>query len=588
MNTPAHSSRFLRYRWLPFMKWLPQTNRSSLKADFIAGLTGSIVVLPQGVAFAAIAGMPPEYGLYAGMIPAIIAALFGSSRHLVSGPTTAASVVMFTALAPLAPPGSIDYVALALTLTLMVGLLELALGLAKMGVLVNFISHSVIVGFTAGAAVVIAEKQIPNFFGLTIESETNLFQMLSKIPSEGSLYVTSVALITLLSGIYSPKIFPKIPNLIVGLLVGSLVGVGLNHLYGESVTHIITVGALPDGLPPLSVPQFSLDTLRELAIPAFAVTLFALTEAVSIGRSMAARDGYRIDGNQEFIGQGLSNIGGAFFSGFVATGSFNRSAMNYQSGAKSPLAAVFAGVFLMGIVVAVAPLAAYLPKAVMAGLLFLVAWKLIDWVQIRHILKASKRESSVLLVTAITAVVLDLELAIFSGVILSLVLYMERTSKPSITKVAPNPLLPKNAFTTGHQLAQCPQLAFSRVNGSLFFGNLDHVQKSLDKIRDDSPEQKHLAILSRGINFVDLQGGEVLVNEARKRKEDNGGLYLISVSDSLWNSLEGCGCLDEMNASHVFQSKGAAIHGIYQKLDKSICAQCDKRIFKECGKKPEA
>jgi len=307
---------------------------------------------------------------------------------------------------------------------------------------------------------------------------------------------------------------------------------------------------------------------------------------VSIGRSLAARGGYRIDGNQEFIGQGLSNIAGSFFSGYVATGSFNRSGVNYEAGARTPLAAVFAGLLLMVIVLLVAPLASYLPKAAMAGVLFLVAYGLIGFKEIRHIAGASRRESSVLAITFLSALFLDLEFAIFAGVLLSLVLYLERTSKPRLVTLAPDPALPEHAFSSGPLVTQCPQLRFLRIDGSLFFGSVAHVEQAFDRMRENHPRQKHLAILADGINFVDLQGGETLAREAERRKADGGGFYLVNVKQGLWEALERCHCLDATGARNVFQSKEAAIRGIFQKLDKDVCAGCDKRIFRECRSVP--
>jgi len=575
-----------RWGWLmPFTAWLPGVGRTEMKADMVAALTGAIVVLPQGVAFATIAGMPPEYGLYAGMVPAMIAALFGSSKHLVSGPTTAASVVLFSSLSILAIPGSVDYVALALTLTFMVGLLELALGLGRLGALVNFISHSVVVGFTAGAALLIAAKQLKHFFGVEMDSGGHFHDILIQFghhAAEVNLPATMVALATLFIGIAVKIWVPKVPYMIAAMLGGSLISVAMNAVLGADTTGIATVGALPATLPPLSAPSLTLDNIKHLAPSALAVTLFALTEAVSIGRSLAARGGYRIDGNQEFIGQGLSNIAGSFFSGYVATGSFNRSGVNFEAGARTPLAAVFAGVMLMGIVLLVAPLASYLPKAAMAGVLFLVAWGLIDFKQIGRILHASKRETSVFLVTFLSALFLELEFSIFAGVLLSLVLYLERTSKPRVVSLAPDPRRPKRAFASDPEVEQCPQLRFIRVDGSLFFGSVAHVEQVFDSLRADYPEQKHLALIADGINFVDLQGGEALAHEVEKRRYSGGGFYLINVKKGLWDALERCGCMDATGARNVFQAKDAAIHGIYQKLDRSVCATCTKRIFSEC------
>ncbi len=586
-----HLSRSSLRHLLPFLTWLPTVGKRDLKADFLAGLTGAVVVLPQGVAFATIAGMPPEYGLYAGMIPAVIAALFGSSRHLVSGPTTAASIVLFSSLSALAVPGSPDYVTLALTLTFMVGALELALGLARMGALVNFISHSVVVGFTAGAAILIAAKQLKNFFGIEIARGGHLHDILLQFAAQlGEInpWVTTVAMVTLLTGIGVKRWAPRMPYMIVAMVAGSVLAWLMNrYAGGVSVTGIHTVGALPQTLPPLSAPDLSLSVIKDLAPAALVVTLFALTEAVSIGRSLAARSGQRIDGNQEFIGQGLSNLFGSFFSGYVATGSFNRSGLNYQAGARTPLAAVFAGLLLMVIVLLVAPLAAYLPNAAMAGILFLVAWGLIDFQEIRHILKSSKRETSVLAVTFFGALFLELETAIFAGVLLSLVLYLERVSRPRIVSRAPDPRLPKHAFSSDPDLPQCPQLKLIRIDGSLFFGSVNHVQEAFDRLREHEPERKHLAIVAQGINFVDLQGGEALAEEARRRRQAGGALYLINVKQGLWDTLDRCGCLDEVCVRNVFQSKTAAIRAIYQKLDHGICATCEQRIFHECGPKPD-
>jgi len=576
--------------WLyPFATWLPRVTRTDLKADLLAAVTGAIVVLPQGVAFATIAGMPPQYGLYAGMVPAIVAALFGSSRHLVSGPTTAASVVLFSSLSLLAVPGTPDYVTLALTLTFMVGVMELALGLARMGALVNFISHSVVVGFTAGAAVLIAVKQLKYFFDVSLDSGGHVHDILIRFVGQAAdinPYATVVAVATLAAGILVRRFLPRIPYMLAAMLVGGLTAVLLDSVLGPEVTRIAAIGALPASLPPLSAPSLTLNHIRELAPAALAVTLFALTEAVSIGRALGARGGYRIDGSQEFIGQGLSNIAGAFFSGYVATGSFNRSAVNYEAGARTPLAAVLAGGLLMLVVLFVAPLASYLPKPTMAAVLFLVAWGLIDRAEIRHIIRASGRETAVLAVTFFSALFLDLEFAIFAGVLLSLVLYLERTSKPRLVTMAPDAGLPNRAFSSDPGIPQCPQLRLLRIDGSLFFGAVPHLESYLARLRQTHPEQKHLAVIADGINFVDLQGGEALAKEAQRRRADGGGFYLINVKQGLWEALERCGCLDADGVRNLFQSKEAAIRGIFQKLDRSVCAGCTKRIFRECKTLP--
>ena len=564
-------------------------NRDSMKADVMAGLTGAIVVLPQGVAFAVIAGMPPEYGLYTAMVPAVIAALFGSSWHLVSGPTTAASLVLFASLSVFAEPTTEQYVALAITLTFMVGVTQIVMGWARLGTLVNFISHSVVIGFTAGAAILIASNQIKHFFGVEIPRGLHFHQILLHFGAQLHLinpYVTAVGVATLASGILVKRYVPKIPYMIVAMVAGSLVSVLLDAIYGSNVTHLKTVGALPASLPPLSMPDFSVSTLKELAPAVLAVTLLALTEAISIARSIAVKTGQHIDSNQEFIGQGLSNVVGSFFSAYVATGSFNRSGVNYQAGAKTPIAAVLSGLLLVGVVLAVAPLAAYLPNAAMAGILFLVAWGLIDFHHIKKIFQASNSDFTVLAVTFIATLTLELEFAIMLGVILSLVVYLSRTSRPRVLTRVPDPKAPKRAFVTDSRLPECPQFKIVRIDGSLFFGAISHVSETLRLFREQAPGQKHLLLVASGINFIDVAGAELLAQEAQNYRQIGGRLYFYRIKEGVCGPLRRGGYIKEIGDENMFDSKTEAISEIFAKLDKDICARCDKRIFKECQSVP--
>lgn len=576
----------------PFLLWWPEVNRTTLRADAMAALTGTVVVLPQGVAFATIAGMPPEYGLYAAMIPAAVAALFGSSRLLVSGPTTPASIVVFSSLIGLADPGTADYVAYALTLTFMVGVIELTLGIVRLGTLVNFISHSVVVGFTAGASVLIAVSQLDKFFGIDIPRGLHLpqtllyfFQHLGDIHP----YATAVGLTTLLSGIYFRRHFPRIPYMILALIAGTVVAWLISRfLYvGGPAPGIQVVGALPATLPPLSTPDFDLGVIKDLAPAALAVTLFALTEAVSISRSLAARSGELVDGNQEFIGQGLSNVLGSFFSSYVSTGSFNRSAVNQEVGAKTPLAAAITGLLLMVVVLFVAPLLAFLPNAAMAGILFLVGFGIIDFKHIRKIVRASRSDSIVLWGTFLATLFLALDFAIILGVFLSLVTYLHRASRPVVRVRVPDPRLPKQRFSTDPSLPECPQLKIVRIDGPLFFGAVNYVAERLRVIAKHYGAQKHLLILARTISFIDVAGAEMLAREARLRREAGGQLYFHQLQEGARTLLEEGEYLDDVPDENFFATKGEAIASIFERLDRGICVRCDKRIFNECRAVPK-
>lgn len=572
------------YKLFPFMRWWPSVNGSTARDDAMAGLTGALIVLPQGVAFATIAGLPPEYGLYAAMMPAIIAALFGSSWHLVSGPTTAISIAVFASVSPFAHPGSPEFISLVLTLTFMTGVFQLILGLARMGVLVNFISHTVVIGFTAGAAMLIAGSQIKNFFGLDIPRGTPFFEILSLFAhkiNEIDPYVTSVSVLTLASGILVKRFFPRFPYMIAAMLVGSFAALALNAKYGVDVTHIKTVGALPAGLPPLSAPDFSFATLNQMLFPALIITMLALTEAVSISRAIATKSGQHIDGNQEFVGQGLSNVVGSFFSSYASSGSFNRSGVNYAAGARTPLAAVFASLFLVVILLLVAPLAAYLPNAAMAGILFLVAWGLIDFHHISLLPKISRQETVVLWVTLIGTLV-DLEKGIFFGIALSLVFYLYRTSRPALEPVLPDPDPASYHYTPLDGRPECPQIKMMRINGSIFFGAVAHLQQQLQELEETEPDRKHLIVMASGINFVDLAGAEFLAEAARQRRKIGGSLSFYRMKDSLADTLRGGHFMEEIGEDNLFPAKTRPAEILYPKLDNEICRNCPVRAFTIC------
>ncbi len=576
-------------RAFPFLRWGRRVDRESLRGDAVAGLTGALVVLPQGVAFATIAGLPPEYGLYSAILPAVVAALFGSSWHLVSGPTTAISIVVFAAVSPLAEPGTETYVRLALTLTFMVGMLQLALGVARVGTLVNFISHTVVVGFTAGAGLLIASSQLKAFFGVDMPRGASFYHNVRAfIAHAGDIdpWVTSVAAATLLTAVLARRWLPRLPYMIVAMLVGSIAGAVLNAVVGQDTTHLRTVGALPRALPPLSAPRFDFDVMHQLWGNALAVTMLALTEAVSIARAVAVRSEQRIDGNQEFIGQGLSNVVGSFFSSYASSGSFNRTGLNYEAGARTPLAVVFASAFLAVTILLVAPLAAYLPTAAMAGILFVVAWSLVDVRHIRSIVRASRSETVILAATFLATLLVDLEVAIYVGVTASFVFYLGRTSRPLVRAVVPHPRDPKRRFLASQGLPECSQLKIVEVRGSLFFGAVDHVQHRLQQIEEENPRQKHILIIADCINFADLAGAEMLAREARRRRRAGGGLYLLGVKERTGEVLRSGGYLLEIGPENVFTSKAAAIEQIDKKLDKSVCQLCGRRIFKECPTAP--
>ncbi|MCV6637751.1 SulP family inorganic anion transporter [Candidatus Albibeggiatoa sp. nov. NOAA] len=566
----------------PFLHWLPKLNNQTIQADLIAGITNAIIVLPQGVAYALIAGMPPEYGLYAAIIPAIIAALFGSSYHLISGPTVAMSIVVFSSISIYAEPGSSQFIQMALTMTFLAGVFQLMLGMARLGTLVNFVSHSVVIGFTAGAAIIIATSQLKNVFGVHVPSGESFIHTwidLIKALPETNYYTLSIAIVTFIVAFGFKKYAPKWPGMLFAMVIGGLMA----YFMDAEANGIKLVGEIPASLPPLSLPDFSIQTIKQLAPGALAIAVLGLVEAVSIARAVATRSHQQIDGNQEFIGQGLSNIGGAFFSSYAASGSFTRTGVNYESGAKTPLAAIFAGISLALIVLLIAPLTAYVPIPSMAGILLLVSYGLIDFHHIKAIMVTSRSEMATLVVTFFATLFLELEFAIYAGVMLSLVIYLNRTSKPKMVVLAPDTDDISRRFTNIEKkpLPQCPQVQVERLDGSLFFGAVSYVSKKWQEV-----EKKHLLIMSNGINFVDVAGVETIVQEAKRRQAIGGGLYFVNMKAEARKLLEKPEYAKLISDEHIFDSKTEAVQGIFIRLDKDICRKCPHRVFHECQSIP--
>jgi len=571
--------------FLPFLRWWPRVDRRTTRDDLIAGFTGALLGLPQGVAFALLAGLPPEYGLYAAMLPPALSALFGSSWHMIAGPTNAVAILLFASLSSLAAPGSADYIGLVLTVTLLTGVFELAMGVARLGGLVNFISHTVIIGFSTGAAILIAVSQIRPFFGVAIPGNASFFETLrhffTHLPDVNP-WVTAVGVFTLVFGLFAKRYVPRVPYMISATVAGSLFALVLDQWLGNTVTGIRTVGALPAHLPPFTVPDLSMDTVRKVAPIALANTILALTLAISVGRSLGIRSGQRIDSNQEFIGQGISNIAGGFFSSFPSAGSFNRSGANYEAGAKTPLAAVYSSLFLVAIVLVVAPLAAYLPLASVAAILFLVAHGLVDVRRMRAIARTSRTESAVMFVTLFAALFLGLQTAIYAGVLLSLMLFLNQAAHPGILDVKPVYSSGVFHFDADTGLPDCPQLEILRINGSIFFGAVEHVEDALHDGDKAHLPRKHLLIVASGINMVDISGAEMLAREARRRRALGGGLYFYFMKDAVRDLLRRGGYLKDIGEDNVFAQGTDVIAALYRRLHSGTCRDCTARIFPPC------
>lgn len=574
-------------RWLPFLSWQERVDRQTLFADLMAGLTGAIVVLPQGVAYALIAGLPPEYGLYTAIITPIIAGLFGSSLHLISGPTAAISIVVFSVVSNIVEPGISGFIPAVLTLTLLTGLIQLGLGFARLGSLVNFISHTVVIGFTTGAAILIATSQLKYTLGITMPSGGSFLTAWSAIFQQlefTNFYALVITLTTMATVItvkqINSKLSAKLPAMLIGMVVGSVIC----WLIDGADHNVALVGALSGQLPEFMLPDLSANTISDLLPGAVAVAILGLVEAVSIARAIALRSGQRIEGNQEFIGQGLSNLVGSLFSCYAGSGSFTRSGVNYESGAQTPLAAIFAAAILVFILLYLPEVTAFLPLPVMAGAILLIAWGLIDQHHIRKILHSNKQEIAIFLVTFTATLVVELEYSIYLGVMLSLILYLQRTSRPRVMEVAPK------SFDYGtdlrsverFDLQECPEIKLLRIDGSIFFGATDHIQQALQQHTATKTTQQTILLICSGINFIDIAGAEMLVQECKRLKASGYKLAFCALKNTVLDELSGTGYLDHIGRESFYSTVDDALAEMVKQADDQSCLSCEKRVFNQC------
>ena len=567
----------------PFLIWFPLI-KNTWKDDLIAGITGTIIVIPQAVAFAMIAGLPPIYGFYTAMVTPIIAALFGSSYHLISGPTTTSSIVVFAVISKFANPESEleAFISLAILLSFMAGVVKLVMGLAQMGKLVNFVSNSVVIGFTAGAGILIGFKQLKYVFGINMPSENTFYEISNYIIShisETNLYVFGVAIGTLAIALLIRRFIKKLARLY--MLIAMVLGSVLAILLGGDLHGIETVGNVPSHLPPFKVPEFNFEDIRLLTSGAITLALLGLVEAVSIGRAIALHSHQKLDNNQEFIGQGLSNIISSFFSSYASSGSFTRSGVNYQAGAKTPLSAIISAVGLMLVILFFAKYASFLPKAAMGGIILLVGYNLIDFQHIKKIIRTSRREFIVLMVTLLGTLFLELEIALFLGILISLFFYLEKTSKPNIATFGKNQEGKFVNIIRDEKAQECPQLKMIRIDGSIYFGAIEVISNYFADLYDKN-EEKHLLIIANGINFIDLAGAEWITHEAIKWQERGGGIYFVGLKIISQDILEKGGFSELIGKENFFEDKNTAISVIFKMLDKETCEKCSIKLFNEC------
>ncbi len=589
-----------------FGSWVRELSARTLRADAMAGLLGAVLVLPQGIAFATLAGLPPEYGLYTAIVPCIIAALFGSSWHVMSGPTNANSLALFAMLSPLTTAFSPAYIQMALVVTVMVGVMQWLIGTLRLGTLANFISPAALFGFTSGAAVLIAVYALPDLLGIGSAGEHGAGALLLHVAKQwagAQPSALAVAAVTIVVALVLRRWRPHWPYMLVGLVSATMFAWVAGQTDAFTFPSLRLVGAIAVPWPRFSVPQISWASVSELFGLAFVLTIVALGQSISIAKAVAARSGQRIDANREFRGQGLSNIVGGFFSSYVSCGSMNRSMPNLQAGARTPLASVFSALLLLALVAVSAPLLAQIPMAALAALLLVVAISLLDIPRWRQLLRLSRTEFFVALATMLATVTIRLEIAILLGTLLSLMSFLYRTSHPAMRTMGFDSTsadrqfvvlddVPSAAALTPAAkrgvplLPECPQLKLLRMEGEVYFGATQHVADTLHALRHVPHPQKHLLVMGKSMNFIDLAGAELWEDELKARRAMGGDLYFHRPRPEVINLWKTTGFTRVLGPEHQFLDKRTAIATIFHKLDAGICRHCMARVFWECQSVP--
>ena len=569
----------------PPLSWRHRVTGAALRADALAGFINATIVLPQGVAFATIAGLSPQYGLYTAMVTAVVAALFGSSMVMISGPTTAISAVLFATLADHAAPGSARYVELALLVTMMIGLLQLAAGMARFGGLIAFVSHSVMTAFAAAAAVLIAVSQLADTLGVSVEGGGTVVERVVRVveaADETNLLALAISLSALTLAVLFQRFAPRLPGLFIALVVGGAIG----WAFDAGTKGVAMVGALPTAFPSFDPPTISAADISRLAPGAAAIALIALLEAITIGRSFAIRRRERFDANQEIIGQGLSNLVGSLFQSYAGSGSFTRSGVNAAAGAVTPLSAVFSSAFLAVILAFVAPLVARIPTPAMAGLILFVAWRLIDLQEIRRVLRTSRSESVILLLTFGTGLLIELDFAIYVGVIASFVVFIYQSSHPNLPIGAPTvDRTGRRKFRNAelHGLPECPEILNIRLDGPLYFGSVEHLEHEFRRIEREHPSQKHVVFYLKGVGKLDMAGADLLIHEIRNVRARGGTFRIVAVFPKLLADLHRYHVIEELGEANLHISKGEAVEAAIGDINYGVCAGCKLRVWLECA-----
>ncbi|MCH3881730.1 MULTISPECIES: SulP family inorganic anion transporter [Tenacibaculum] len=546
---------------IPILEWLPNYNSARFKGDFIAGVTVAIVLIPQGIAYALIAGLPPIYGLYCALVPQIMYAIFGSSRQVAIGPVAIDSLIVASGVSALALAGSESYIAIAILLALIVGAIQFLMGVFRLGFIVNFLSKPVITGFTSALALIIGANQFKNLLGVDFIQSDQIHILIQDIWQQVATFnfnTSVIGLVTVLIIIVFRKINKKLPSALFVVILGILI----MYFFGKNLIDVSIVKEIPSGLPKFTIPEIEFYQIRELLPIALTLVMVGYLETISIGKSLEAKQNeYRVNANQELIALGLSNMAGSLFKAYPTTSSFSRSAINQENGGTTGMSAIVSVIMIVISLLFLTPVFYYLPKTVLAAIIIVAVFGLINFKEAAYLWKANNLDFWLMMATFLATLIFGVEYGIITGVGLSLIILIFRTSRPYVTELGkvPNSNFYKNKNRFDEVVIDHDVLVF-RFDAQLFYANSSYFRDNLDEMAcKKGAALKLIVIDAESINRIDSTGVEMLKERVKFYQNKGIAFYFAGVKGPVRDLLFRGGLLEIIDVNHFFMRANEAV-----------------------------
>jgi sulfate permease, SulP family len=556
-------------KFLPFLSWLPNYKKSDLKGDLFAGLTVGIMLIPQGMAYAMLAGLEPIHGLYAVTVPLILYALLGTSRQLAVGPVAMVSLLTAAGIGGLNVESPEQYLAYALTLAFLVGLIQFGMGLFRLGFVVNFLSHPVISGFTSAAAIIIGLSQVKHLLRIPLPNSEHAQEIVVEIfknVSDVHWLTFGIGLIGIIIIKFGKKIHKSFPAALVAVILGIILVASFNLVDSG----IKIVGNVPEGLPTLSFPLFDWNTWKILFPTALTISLVGFAESFAVAKAIQNKHkNYRLHANQELIALGMANFGASLFKGYPVTGGFSRTAINNEAGARTTMASIFSAVLIILTLLFFTKLFYFLPNAILAAVVLVAVSGLIDYKEPIILFKKDKSDFVLLIATFLITLTLGIETGIIAGMILSLIVIIYRASKPHMAQLGRVPNT--NVFRNVKRFSDLEvrnDVLMIRIDGPIYFANLEYIKDQIDLLVSEKERDLKLIVFNmESVSSLDSSGAHELKDWINNWNKRNILIYMSAAKGPLRDTLDKWGLIQLVGSEHMFLDDHSAIEAFDKTLD---------------------